>query len=164
MTRRILRSCIPVLLVCLAISLFCVLYPIYVIRPFRAQGARELELALVVTQYRPIITVISACAALLAMAGCRRQRPQNRRRFLAPAGGVLVVALAVLARVNVYEIRFHPIEHSTFSAAAQGKLDQDEKVIAVLLNGESRAYPIRGMAYHHLINDVLGRVAIVATY
>ena len=158
------RICIAVLLLCLAVSLFCVLYPIYVIRPFRAQGARELGWALSVAQYRPLITVISTCAALLALSGCWRQRPQDRRRFLAPAGAVLVIVLAVLARVNVYEIMFHPIENSKFTAAVQGKLDADEKVIAVVVNGEARAYPIRGMAYHHLINDVVGRAAIVATY
>lgn len=161
---RILRICIPVLLACLAISLFCVLYPTYVIRPFRAQGARELEAALVVTRFRPLITVISACAALLAMAGYWHQRPRTWRRVLASAAAVLVAVLAVLARVNFYELKFHPIEHSSFTAAAQVKLDQDEKVIAVLIDGESRAYPIRSMSYHHLINDVLGRVAIVATY
>jgi hypothetical protein len=35
-------------LACLAVSLFCVAYPIYVTRPFRAQGARELMAALAV--------------------------------------------------------------------------------------------------------------------
>ena len=164
MTHRYFRIGIPVLLISLATSLFCVLYPIYVIRPFRAQGVRELELALVVVHYRPLITLLSACAALLAMAGYWHQRPLSWRRFLAPAGAALVVVLAVLARVNIYEIMFHPIEHSTFTAAAQVKLDPDEKVIAVLVNGEARAYPIRSMAYHHVINDMVGRVAIAATY
>ena len=164
MTHRTSRISISVLLVCLAISLFCVLYPVYVIRPFRAQGARELKLALIVTQLRPLLTMFSAGTALLALAGFRYQRPRTWRLFLGLAGAVIVGVLAVLARVNVYEIMFHPIEHSTFTAATQGKLDSDEKVIAVLINGQSRAYPIRAMAYHHLLNDVVGGVAIVATY
>ena len=42
------------LLACLAVSLVCVAYPMYVIRPFRAQGARELAVALVVTRFRPV--------------------------------------------------------------------------------------------------------------
>ena len=167
MTHRILRICIPVLLACLAISLFCVVYPMYVIRPFRAQGARELEAALVVARYRPVITVISACGALLALAGYWQLRPQGWRRVLASAGAVFVAVLAVLARVNVYEVMFHPIERSSFTAASQvklDKLDKDEKVIAVVVGGEARAYPVRSLAYHHLTNDILGRVAIVATY
>ena len=164
MTHRILRICIPVLLACLAISLFCVVYPMYVIRPFRAQGARELEAALVVARYRPVITVISACGALLALAGYWQLRPQGWRRVLVSAGAVLVAVLAVLARVNVYEVMFHPIERSSFTAASQVKLDKDEKVIAVVVDGKARAYPVRSLAYHHLTNDILGRVAIVATY
>ncbi len=44
------------------------------------------------------------------------------------------------------------------------KLDKDEKVIAVKIGASARAYPIRGMSYHHIINDVVGNVAIVATY
>ena len=164
MTHRTSRIPICMLFVCLAVSLFCVLYPIYVIRPFRAQGARELKFALAVTQFRPLLTILSAGAAFLAWAAFWYQRPRTGRLYLGLAGAVFVGILAVLARVNVYEIMFHPIEHSTFTAATQGKLDLDEKVIAVLINGQSRAYPIRSMAYHHLLNDVVGGVAIVATY
>ena len=36
---------ILVLLACLAVSLSAVVYPMYVIRPFRTQGARELAVA-----------------------------------------------------------------------------------------------------------------------
>jgi hypothetical protein len=48
---------ILVLLACLAVSLFCVAYPIYVIRPFRAQGTRELLAALSVLRYRNAVTI-----------------------------------------------------------------------------------------------------------
>jgi hypothetical protein len=44
------------------------------------------------------------------------------------------------------------------------KLDGRERVIAVKIGGSARAYPIRAIAYHHVINDVVERVAIVATY
>jgi hypothetical protein len=37
-------------------------------------------------------------------------------------------------------------------------------VIAVTNNGESVAYPVRLMAYHHLTQDVVGGTPIVATY
>ncbi len=56
------RTFALILLTCLAVSLVCVVYPIYVIRPFRHQGARELALALAVTRFRPVITVITAVA------------------------------------------------------------------------------------------------------
>ena len=66
--------------------------------------------------------------------------------------------------MNVYELMFHPDQHPTFTAAREVKLDGAEKVIAVRAGGEARAYPIRGMSYHHVVIDVLGGVAIVATY
>jgi hypothetical protein len=163
-TERIPRMYIFLLLACLAASLVFAGYPMYVIRPFRAQGARELAAALVVARLRPMVTVISALAALAALAGYWRAQPGRRQRILAAVGAGVVCVLAVLARINVYEIMFHPIDHASFSAAAKSKLDGDEKVISVLVDGEARAYPIRDLAYHHILNDVVGKTAIVATY
>ena len=158
------RTFTLILLTCLAVSLVSVAYPIYVIRPFRHQGARELAFALVVTRFRPVITVITALTAVLAMIGCWPAQPLKWRRALTAAGAALVVALAFLARVNIYELMFHPDLHPSFSAAREVKLDGAEKVIAVRIGRAARAYPIRGMSYHHVVNDVLGGAAIVATY
>lgn len=155
---------ILILLACLLISLVAVGYPMYVIRPFRAQGARELAVALVVSRYRGIATIISGLVALAVLAAYWRAQPILWRRILAAAGAVLVCVLAVLARINVYELMFHPIDHASFASAAQSKLDGNERVLAVAINGEARAYPIRAMGYHHIINDEVGKVAIVATY
>jgi hypothetical protein len=160
-TRR-LFACI--LLACLAASTVFVGFPMYVIRPFRAQGARELAAALVIASFRPMVTLIAVLVALVALAGYWRTQLRNRPRILAAVGAGLVSVLAVLARINVYELMFHPIDHASFSAALKSKLDGDEKVIAVLVNGEARAYPIRDLAYHHIINDMVGKTAIVATY
>ena len=62
------RTFTLVLLACLAVSLICVVYPIYVIRPFRHQGARELAVALVVARFRAVTTVIAALTAVLDYA------------------------------------------------------------------------------------------------
>jgi hypothetical protein len=32
------------------------------------------------------------------------------------------------------------------------------------VGGSARAYPIRTMGYHHIVNDVVGGTALVATY
>jgi len=155
---------ILVLLACLAVSLVCVVYPIYVIRPFRAQGARELALALVVMRHRLLITVISALVALGAGVGYWRAQTQQWRRVLAAVGASFVCFLAVLARVNVYELMFHPVRHPAFAAASEVKIDKDDKLIVVKIGGAARAYPIRTMGYHHVVNDVVGGTALVATY
>ena len=152
------------LLTCLGVSLVCVVYPVYVIRPFRAQGAHELAVALVVSRLRPAVTVVSALVGMLALAIYWRVQPRWLRRILPAIGAVMILALAFLARVNIYELMFHPIERASFSQASQVKLDKNEKVIAVGIGDQARAYPIRSMSYHHLINDVVGELAILPTY
>ena len=60
---------------------------------------------------------------------------------------------------------FHPAGRAQPSSPpAESRLDKDEKVIAIQVNGAARAYPIRSMSYHHIVNDVVGGVPIVATY
>ena len=158
------RFLIFVLLACFVLSLACVVYPVYVIRPFRAQGPRELSAALLVTRYRGIVTILSALAALIALAGYCRLQPNRWRRVAAAIAAVLVCALALAARVNIYEMMFHPMDHASFAAAGKSKLADKEKVIAVIVNGQARAYPIRILSYHHMMNDEVGKTAIVATY
>jgi hypothetical protein len=162
MTRRFVLT--QVLHACLALGLICVAYPIYVIRPFRHQGAGELAVALAVSRFRPVVTVLAAIAAVLATIGYWRTGARTWKRVLTAVGAALVVVMAVLARVNVYELMFHPLSHPSFTAANEVKLDGVEKVVAVRVGGEARAYPIRSMSYHHVVNDVVGGAAIVATY
>jgi len=132
-----------VLLVCLAASLVSVGYPMYVIRPFRAQGAQELAAALVVSRYRGMVTILSAILALTALAAYWRPELRKSGRIFAAVGAGLVCVLAVAARINVFELMFHPNGHAMFADAAKSKLDGGEKVIAVVINGQARAYPIR---------------------
>jgi len=156
---------ILLLMACLAVSLVLVAYPLYVIRPFRAQGARELAAALVFSRFGPLLTAVSALVAVAAAIAYWRAQAAMPRRMLVAAGAVLVCVLAVLARVNVFEVvMFHHLERPAFAAAKDLKLDGDDKLIVVKINGSARAYPIREMGYHHVVNDVVGGTALVATY
>ncbi len=149
---------------CAVVSLFSVIYPMYVIRPFRAQGASELEVALLVMRIRPILTLLCVGIAVPA-AALYWNRATQRSARIAAAGAVFLACLsAVVARVNVFEWMFHPVDTPAFESTAQVKLDTDEKVLAVQLNRVARAYPIRAIAYHHVVNDNVGGVPIVATY
>ena len=158
------RASVFLLLACLTVSLLAVGYPLYVIRPFRAQGARELAVALAVMRFRLASTVISVVAALFATVVYWRLQRRWWRRGLTVLGTAFVCLLAWVSRVNIYELMFHPDSHPSFRAASEMKLDQDEKVIAIKVAGIARAYPIRNISYHHAINDVLGNTGIVATY
>jgi len=154
-----------VLLACLAVSLILVAYPLYVIRPFRPQGARELAAALMVSRFSPLLTVVSALVAVAAAIAYWRAQSVTSRKILAASTALLLCVLAVLARVNVFEaVMFHPLQHPTFAVAKDVKIDSDDNLIVVKINGSARAYPIREMAYHHVVNDVVGGAALAATY
>ena len=44
------------------------------------------------------------------------------------------------------------------------ELNEDEPVVAVSINGEARAYPIRILTRHELVNDTLGGVPVTISY
>ena len=151
-------------LICLAVSLFLLVYPVYVIRPFRYQGAQELRAALAVTRLRPI--AMAAVMALAAIAAVQywRARANWWRRALITLAAAATVVCAALSRINIYELMFHPVDHPGFIAGSAVKLDGAEKVLAIRVGEVARAYPIRSISYHHVVNDRLGGVPIVATY
>ena len=117
-----------VLLVSLAVALLALVYPVYVIRPFRMQGARELAAALAVMRWRPAIMAIRADRArhaglLLAVATAKRASTAGggRSRSGMSGGGAG-------ARKHLTSLMFHPDPHPAFLAASQVKLDGGEKV------------------------------------
>lgn len=140
------------------------IYPLYVIRPFRHQEPGELKVALAVLQYRPYLVILCALSGLVALVWYWNREKRWLRRTASALAAIAVVAVAFLSRVNVFEIMFKPFARPTFSSADQVKLDGDEKVIAVTLGQQARAYPIRNISYHHVINDVVDGIPIVATY
>ena len=60
---------------------------------------------------------------------------------------------------------FHPLANATYAKISDaGFVADTDIVMAVESNGEAAAYPVRQMAYHHLVQDVVGGTPIVATY
>jgi Protein of unknown function (DUF3179) len=138
-------------------------FPAFVIRPFRYQAPSALSWAMRVRQVAPFWTLaallITALLAFLIWARVRRWG-----KGLLVLGLVLATASAVMARINYFEWMFHHLSVPGFEAAASSKLDGKEMVMAVGFGNDARAYPIREMAYHHVVNDVVGGVPIAVTY
>jgi hypothetical protein len=158
------RAYAATIIACLTVTLFCLIYPVYVIRPFRGQGTHELTAALLVVRYRPVVAAACVLLSLFAAARYWRLQSPRWRRIGAAIGAAAVLVLTALSRVNVYELMFHPMGAPAFEPAAESRLDKDEMVVAVRANTVSRAYPIRSMSYHHIVNDTVGGVPIAATY
>jgi Protein of unknown function (DUF3179) len=152
------------LIACVLLSFFLVAYPVYVIRPFRHQGARELAVALSVVRFRFAAQIILSAVSLSLLLIVWRHTQRLRSRVTASICTLLVIGFGILSRVNIYELMFHPLDRPTFSPATKAKLSKNEEVIAVRVRGEARAYPIRSMSYHHIVNDSISGLPIVATY
>ena len=145
------------------IGLFLFLAPAVIIRPFRFQSARALNFAMAVRQQAPIWSLAMAMGSVI-LAVILWRRVSLWKRVLLGTGICLVAASAVMSRVDYFEWMFHPVRVPGFEAADHAKLDSSEMVMAVRFGSDARAYPIRAMAYHHVVNDVVGGVPIAVTY
>jgi hypothetical protein len=57
------------------------------------------------------------------------------------------------------------IDHPTFVAASAVEgLADTEPVIGLALNGDARAYPLRILTWHEIVNDTVGGVPVTVTY
>lgn len=146
------------------LSLACSIFPRYVIRPFRHQGAGELSAALFVNQVGPVVSALCAVLCVALTVRFRKRLRSWPSRIAALVTIVLAVIGGFLTHVNVYEKMFHPVDAPAFDTAQHAKVDGDDMVITVNVRGNARAYPIREMAYHHIVNDVVAGEPIAATY
>jgi hypothetical protein len=138
-------------------------YPIYVIRPFREQDPAALQRALWVLLHNKLILFGLFCLiATLAILVWRRSG-WVAKLVLVPTFCVTLLA-AVSAWFNPYEQMFHPFGAPQYTTIKHASLDANDMIIAVTLGGESRAYGIREMGYHHIVNDRLHQLPIVVTY
>jgi hypothetical protein len=89
-----------------------------------------------------------------------------RRRTWSTAALLAVTLICVaLSRVNLLERVFAPARDAQTTAIGTFHNVRDtDMVIGVVIGGQSRAYPVRYLAYHHMLNDHLGSTALLPTY
>jgi len=139
------------------------MFPAFIIRPFAYQSPRGLWWAMAIRQRAPFISLLSAIVCLILVAILWQNVGKWRKAVLSVVM-VLVAAAAVMSRLNYFEWMFHPIDSPQFEAESASKLDGKEMILAVRYDADARAYPISQMAYHHILNDVVGGVPIAVTY
>jgi hypothetical protein len=149
--------------ICAVATIALFFIPAFIIRPFTHQAPRPLLLAMALRQRAPLGTLIAGLACFaLALALWRTVGRWHKALLLLI---LLVVTFStVVARLNYFEWVFHPIAGAQFTAQAESKLDAKEMILAVSFGSDNRAYPISQMAYHHILNDVVGGVPIAVTY
>jgi Protein of unknown function (DUF3179) len=153
------------LLSTIAVGVAVIAFPTFYIMPFKPQKATVMSLALQARAVAPIATTIAlvlsgAMAFILVL---------RSRRWWSRTLPILALAPIVLAtwfaHQNHFEWMFNPLDSPRYVDAAKATfVKSDDVVMAVEIGGEAVAYPVRQMGYHHLVNDVIGRKPIVATY
>jgi hypothetical protein len=137
--------------------------PAFIIRPFSYQAPRALWLAMALRQRAPLGTML--CAILCLLLAVVLWRGSRLWSKLVLTIAILLTGFsAVMARMNYFEWMFHPVDSAQFEAESQSKLDNGEMIMAVRFGSDSRAYAIREMAYHHVLNDWVGGVPVAVTY
>lgn len=160
--RRRIAGIAVLLLVLLALAL--VVFPLWTIRPFKAQTPEGVAVAYALRRWAPLGTLLAAVAVAALGAWLWRGARWWSRAALVLAL-VPVAAAAWGARQNIYERMFAPQTGVSHAAAADASwVGEDEMVLAVSVNGDSVAYPVRQIAYHHVVEDVVGGVPVAATY
>jgi hypothetical protein len=151
------------LILCAAGAVFLLIYPLTIVQPFKQQDPVQLQRALYVFRIAPRASLGLAIFAVIAGILLWKKLPTLGR-----VSCVILLLLscvaAGLSRVNVFEQMFHPAGAPEFLAIGQTKTAPDDMLIAVSLKGQAHAFPIREMAYHHVVNDWMSGVPIVATY
>ena len=156
---------IPGLWLVALVSAAVVLVPVFILRPFSPQTAPAVAVAYRLREMAPLLT--AAVAGFAIVTATLAWRGRGRWARLA-AVGALGIALGAtwLARQNHFEWMFNPLPNPAYASVAEAAafVEPADMLIAVEGHGDAVAYPVRQMAYHHLVNDQVGGVPVVSTY
>ena len=147
------------------LSLAWVAIPIVLIRPFGPQTARGIALSYDLRAWSAPLTLALLLTGCVAVGLLWKRLASWVGRSLVALAVVVLGGCAWLARQNHFEWMFHPLPRPEFvAAAAADEVAADDLVLGVASGTEARAYPVRALAYHHVVNDVVAGEPIVATY
>jgi len=154
-----------VLIIIMLAALAIVAAPVWIIQPFRAQTERGVALSYAMRRWSPYVTVGALIISFILVGWLW----SGSRRWFARVALVIILlpllAATWFAGQNHFEWMFNPLVHTAYAKTNEASFVNDnDMVLAVTNNGESVAYPVRLMAYHHLAQDVVGGTPLVATY
>lgn len=144
------------ILLMIALAVFAVIaIPVWLIQPFAPQTEKGLQISYLLKSWSPLLTIF---AALVSVGLCVFIWSESRR-WLAKAFLIfpllIVFACVWFARQNHFEWMFNPLAQSAYARANQTDfVADDDMVLAIEIGGEAVAYPVRQMAYHHIVQDV----------
>jgi len=159
------RACVLVLAFVVLGSLAWVVTPMVLIQPFGAQTPGGVAVSFLMRSHGAWLTLGLLVPGLTAAILSWPRLATRKGRALAVGAVLLLAGCAFMSRQNHFEWMFNPLPHPGFVDAGQAKdVADDDLVLGVEVGPEAHAYPVRAMAYHHVVNDVVAGEPIVATY
>jgi hypothetical protein len=147
-----------------AAVLAALVVPLRVLRPFAPQTPGGVALAFWLRRMAPAAAWVALAAALL-MAWLLWPGARRAGRVALAGALLLLAALVPLTRVNPFERMFSPLPERAWAApAAADFVAPGDMVLAVAVGGEAAAYPVRQLAYHHVVMDTVGGRPVAVTY
>ena len=147
-------------------ALALVAVPVWLIQPFSPQTPRGLEVGYALRRWAPVLTVVACAVGLALAAWLWRDSRRWWRRALVVVVLAPVFASAWFARQNHFEWMFNALPKAEYVGIAEARafLVDAEVVMGIDVNGSKLAYPVRQLAYHHIVNEVVGGTPLVVTY
>ena len=159
MAKRMAIVVIPIVLVALVVA------PLALDQPFGAQTPWKMALIFTLRRWSPVLSVIGLVATIGLLPSLWRESRRWPARLGLTAAAIAAAGVVWFARQNPFEWMFKPLPRPAFVSARDARAVADaDLVLAVTIDGDAAAYPIRQMAYHHLVNDRIGRTPAVVTY
>jgi hypothetical protein len=159
------RGLILVILAAVVVLPALVLVPIAIDQPFGAQTPQSMAWAFAMRSWSPIVTLI--VAALVVALGVLLWTQTRSIAVKTALTAAVAVSLATVwfAHQDPFEWMFNPLPGARYVPARDASfVAESDVVLAVSLQGDEAAYPIRQIAYHHIVNDRIGTTPAVVTY
>lgn len=139
--------------------------PALLIMPFKPQTPFGVALAYELRSKAATVTLAALVVALVLLASLSRRI--SRWWQWPPLVALALVAgfSAWFARQNHFEWMFNALPDPTYAPATLVTFVEDrDMVVAVDIHGDAVAWPVRQMAYHHIVLATVGGVPVVSTY
>lgn len=154
-----------ILLLITALTVAIVFTPVWFIKPFSAQTERQIEISYFLKSWSPVLTIVFSLAAIGLAVFIFRNATRWYKTIPLIFPLIIIFVFAWFARQNHFEWMFNPLGNANFAKVSETDfVKDDEMVLAVNINGDAVAFPVRQMAYHHIAQDIVGGTPITATY
>jgi len=165
------KAALLILMIVLAVvALALSVLPTYLLAPHQSHTPDDLAFAFRMRAWVPwLVAGVAALSLILGIVVWRQPRRSGavRRILLGAALVVFLIPMVVAAAISrgmIIERMFVSVSEVELETPASLAVDDDEMVMGISIAGESRAYPIRIVGYHHIVHDIVGGEPVAATY